>query len=112
MNAHAAHSPVEAELPAELPARPVVVRDRMRLILLVGMVAVWALPKWAEARVGFGAGVVAQSGGTRTGLLAAAALLVLWGLSTTSLAARNLRGLRAGLALGINSTMDDTVTSP
>ena len=82
--------------PVDSSADPVVIRDRLRLILLVAMVGVWAVPVWAEARVG--GSIVEQSGGTRTGLLAAAALLALWGLSTTSLGARRLRGLRAGLA--------------
>ena len=85
------------EEPARPPARPVVIRDRARLIVLVAMVAIWAVPTWTQAQVG--GAMVDQSGGTRTGLLAAAALLSLWGLATTSLAARRLRGLRAGLSL-------------
>lgn len=97
MEAEVAHTPATPDAPPTLPALPVVARDRMRLILLIGMVAIWAIPAWADARVG--GAVVPQSGGTRTGLLAAAALLALWGLATTSLAARELRGLRAGLAL-------------
>lgn len=101
MDVDVSHTPAEKTAPldgsADLPAFPVVARDRMRLILLVGMLAIWAVPKWTDAQVG--GAVVSQSGGTRTGLLAAAALLALWGLSTTSLAARRLRGLRAGLAL-------------
>ncbi|MDA1195156.1 MAG: hypothetical protein O2894_08215 [Planctomycetota bacterium] len=76
---------------------PVASRDRLRLLALLGMVAVWVLPDWVQADVGGVARM--ESGAVRTGVTAALSLIALWGLATTSLAVRSLRGLRVGTAL-------------
>jgi hypothetical protein len=80
-----------------LPATPGRWRDRIRLGALVALVCLWVLPPWAEAQVGDD--YVNEVGAVRTGASAALALIALWGLSATSLAARSLRGIRAGAAL-------------
>ncbi len=72
-------------------------RDRIRLGALVVLLGLWVLPSWAQAQVGDE--YVDESGAIRSGAPAALALLALWGLSATSLAARTLRGLRIGAAL-------------
>jgi hypothetical protein len=77
-------------------AAPVRLRDRLRLVALAGLVVLWVVPDWVEADVG--GEYVYEKGAVRTGASAALALLALWGLSATSLAARTLRGLRVGAA--------------
>ena len=83
--------------PAPLVAAPALVRDRLRLLALLALVALWTLPDWATAQVGDE--VHPEKGALRTGVTAALALIALWGLCATSLAARTLRGLRIGAAL-------------
>lgn len=82
---------------AETPiSHPVRVRDRLRLVALAVLVGLWVLPAWVQAQVGDE--FVHEPGAVRSGASAALALLALWGLSATSLAARTLRGLRVGAA--------------
>ena len=72
-------------------------RDRLRLLALVAMVCVWLYPTWVQADVG---GLARpEIGATRTGIAGALGLLALWGLASTSLAARSRRGLRIGAAI-------------
>lgn len=75
---------------------PVRLRDHLRLVALAVLVALWVIPIWVEAQVGDD--IVSEKGAVRTGASAALALLALWGLAATSLAARTLRGLRVGAA--------------
>lgn len=86
------HTPTAPTL--SLPAAG---RDRLRLLALLGMVAIWMGPDWVQVDVG---GVARfEKGAVRTGVTGALALIALWGLASTSLAARSLRGLRVGTAL-------------
>jgi hypothetical protein len=87
----------DATSAALLPALPVRGRDRLRLVLVLGLLALWVLPPWARAQVGDGHSD--QIGAVRTGATAALALLVLGGLTATSMAASTLAGLRAGVAV-------------
>ncbi len=82
--------------PADLSA-PNAVRDRLRLLALLGLLVLWMVPTWVTAQVADG--VVEEQGAIRSGIAAALALIALWGLAATSLAARTLRGLRIGGAL-------------
>lgn len=82
--------------PAAPSSPPNRARGRIRLVALVALVALWVLPVWAEAQVGDR--VVPEVGAVRSGATAAVALLALWGLAATSLAAHTLRGLRIGAA--------------
>lgn len=83
--------------PVEPTSRGSAGRDRLRLLALAAMVVLWVYPTWVQADVG---GVPRDEiGATRTGITGALALLALWGLASTSLAARSLRGLRVGAAL-------------
>lgn len=79
------------------PSLPAAGRDRLRLLALLGMVAIWMGPDWVQVDVG---GVARwEKGAVRTGSAGALALIALWGLASTSLAARSLQGLRVGTAL-------------
>lgn len=85
-----------------LPAAPQVSepnrgRDRLRLIALLVLVALWIGPVWVTVQVGDAS--AEESGAVRSGITAALALLALWGLAATSLGARTVRGLRIGGAL-------------
>ena len=84
-------------LPPTAPSMPVVARDRLRLLALLALLVLWMGPTWVSAQVSDG--VVAERGAVRSGIAAALALIGLWGLAATSLAARTLRGLRMGAAL-------------
>ena len=76
---------------------PASIRDRLRLISLLGMVVLWTVPDWVQVDVD---GIARwENGAIRTGVTAALALIALWGLSATSLASRTMRGLRVGTAL-------------
>lgn len=87
-------SPAEASPSLSLPAA---LRDRLRLLSLLGMVVLWTVPDWVQVDVD---GIARwENGAVRTGVTAALALIALWGLSATSLASRTARGLRAGTAL-------------
>lgn len=81
----------EALLPAP-PARPWV-----RLGLLLLLAGAWVLP-WADVQRPQDGQSERELGVARTGAVALAALVVLWGLSATVLVARSRRGLRAGEA--------------
>jgi len=74
-----------------------VTRERLRLLALIALLVLWIVPTWVRAQVD--ASVVEETGAVRSGIAAALALIALWGLSATSLAARSLRGLRVGAAL-------------
>ncbi len=78
-------------------SRPSVMRERLRLFALVALLVLWIVPTWVRAQVD--ASVVNETGAIRSGIAAALALIVLWGLCATSLAARSVRGLRIGAAL-------------
>lgn len=84
-------------LPTDAPSLPAAGRDRLRLFALLGMVLVWMLPDWVQVDVG---GVARfEKGAVRTGVTGALSLIALWGLASSSLAARSFRGLRIGVAL-------------
>ena len=79
-------------LPTDAPSLPAAGRDRLRLFALLGMVLVWMLPDWVQVDVG---GVARfEKGAVRTGVTGARSLIALWGLASSSLAARSFRGLR------------------
>lgn len=65
-------------------------------MLLVVLLGAWFL-RWTTAQTAIG--VSLQHGPARTGAVAALALLALWGLGATALAARTRRGLAIGAAL-------------
>lgn len=90
--------PLPSDAPApEAPSLPAAGRDRLRLLALLGMVLVWTLPDWVQVDVG---GVARwEKGAVRTGITGALSLIALWGLASSSLAARSFRGLRVGVAL-------------
>lgn len=69
---------------------------RLRLVLLGVLLGAWFL-RWTTAQTAIG--VALQDGPDRTGAVAALALLALWGLGATALAARTRRGLALGAAL-------------
>lgn len=69
---------------------------RLRLVLLVVLLGAWFL-RWTTAQTAIGASL--QDGPDRTGAVAALALLALWGLGATALAARTRRGIAIGAAL-------------
>ncbi len=85
-------SPMSEPVPAL--SQPNAFRDRLRLLALLALVALWIGPTWVRAQVE--TGVVDEKGAVRSGIAAALALIALWGLSATSLASRTLRGLRVG----------------
>lgn len=91
-------APLPAEpRPSEALSLPAAGRDRLRLFALLGMVVVWMLPNWVQVDVG---GVARfEKGAVRTGVAGALSLIALWGLASSSLAARSFRGLRVGVAL-------------
>jgi hypothetical protein len=72
-------------------------RGRLRLLAVLALLVLWAVPTWGT--VHGVAGPEAQIGAVRSGAPAAFALIALWGLSATALAARTLRGVRVGAAL-------------
>ena len=76
---------------------PVRGRDMLRLVLLLALLLLWVIPNWTTARSA-GSGYREVIGAVRTGAFAALALVVLWGLSATSLLTRRRRGMRAGMA--------------
>lgn len=69
---------------------------RLRMVLLGVLLGAWFL-RWTTAQTAIGASI--QTGPDRTGAVAALALLALWGLGATVLAARARRGLAIGAAL-------------
>ena len=86
------------EAPAPEPVSlPAAGRDRLRLLALLGMVLVWMLPDWVQVDVG--GAYRFENGAIRTGVTGALALIALFGLASSSLAARSFRGLRVGTAL-------------
>jgi hypothetical protein len=70
----------------------VVPRDRLRLVLVLGLLGAWLL-RWTSTRDAFAAGP------DRTGAVAALALIALWGLALTLGLAREAPALRRGAAL-------------
>lgn len=70
--------------------------SRTRLVLLLVLLGAWFL-RWTTAQTAIGAAL--QDGPDRTGAVAALALLALWGLGATALAASTRRGLVIGTAL-------------
>jgi hypothetical protein len=88
---------MNAPVPPAATSQPNSVRDRIRLLALLVLVALWTLPTWVTTQVADG--VSDEKGAVRSGIAAALALIALWGLAATSLAARRLAGLRIGGAL-------------